>query len=199
MTISRTIREQVTGQIRDEVVSGRLAPGSVLRETELASRFGVSRGPIRDAFLQLSNEGYLAYQPNRGVTVRHPPDREDREFIADLRRQIEVHVITRGATTIDRSLMEETRLALADLRIACDNRDTAAVRRCDLAFHETVLMACGGETLVPAWRQLCSRMALAYERLTDFHEIYEEHERIFRALEAKDLDALRDGLRVNIT
>ena len=199
MPISRTIREQVTGQIRDEVVGGLLAPGSVLRETELAARFGVSRGPIRDAFLQLSNEGYLAYQPNRGVTVRHPPDREDRAFIADLRRQIEVHVTARGASNLDPGSLEEPRGALVDLRIACDSHDIASVRRCDLAFHEAILVACGGETLVPAWKQLCSRMALAYERLTDHQEVYEEHERIFRALEARDLSALTERLRANIT
>lgn len=199
MPISRTIREQVTDQIRDEVVGGRLAPGAVLRETELATRFGVSRGPVRDAFLQLSNEGYLAYQPNRGVTVRHPPDKADREFIADLRRQIEVHIASRGIGDVESEALEEARVALVDLRIACNSGDTAAIRRGDLAFHEALLMACGGESLLPAWKQLCSRMALAYERLEDSQQVFEEHERIFAALESGDLTALRDGLRANIT
>ncbi|TWT40675.1 GntR family transcriptional regulator [Botrimarina hoheduenensis] len=198
MPISRTIREQVTGQLRDEVVGGQLAPGSVLREAELAARFGVSRGPIRDAFLQLSNEGYLAYQPNRGVTVRHPPDQADREFIAALRRQIEGHVTARGVPSIDDSSLEDIRSLLVDLQIACNRGDTAAVRRCDLAFHEAILTACGGQSLIPAWKQLCSRMAFSYERLSGYKDVYTEHEKIFRDLESRDADALREGLRANI-
>ena len=79
--LTRTIREQVTNQIRDEVVAGKLPAGQPLREGHLAERFGVSRGPIRDAFLQLSQEGFLVYQANRGVTVRKPPEQGHRELM----------------------------------------------------------------------------------------------------------------------
>ncbi|MDP6721301.1 MAG: GntR family transcriptional regulator, partial [Pirellulaceae bacterium] len=94
--IARTIREQVTNQIRDDLVAGNFPDGCVLREAELAKRFGVSRGPIRDAFLQLTQEGFLAYEANRGVRLREPPDPENREFIVSLRIQIETFVIRKG-------------------------------------------------------------------------------------------------------
>ena len=51
-----SIREQITGKIRDELVAGNFEAGLPLRETEMAKRFGVNRGPVRDAFLQLSQE-----------------------------------------------------------------------------------------------------------------------------------------------
>ncbi|MEM9702887.1 MAG: GntR family transcriptional regulator [Planctomycetota bacterium] len=198
MPISRTIREQVTGQIRDEVLAGTLSSGSVLRETELAQRFGVSRGPVRDAFLQLSNEGYLAYEPNRGVTVRRPPDRSDREFIADLRRQVESYVVRKGGPDLSAQGLEEARSALEAMRVACTAGDRTALKRADLAFHETILTACGGEGLIPAWKHLCSRMALLYERLDDLDAAYEEHAKIFEALESGDIDGLERALRENI-
>ena len=97
MTLTpQTVREQVTNQIRDDLVSGRFEAGMMLRETELARRFGVSRGPVRDAFIQLSHEGYLTYQANRGVQVRLPRSPEDRKFITWLREQIECHLIQKG-------------------------------------------------------------------------------------------------------
>lgn len=198
MPISRTIREQVTDQIRDEVLAGRLSAGAVLRETELAERFGVSRGPIRDAFLQLSNEGYLAYEPNRGVTVRRPPDQSDRDFIADLRRQIEKYVTGQARFPLEAEAIEQVRLALDEMRLACDANDHAAVKRFDLSFHESLLLACGGENFVPAWKQLCSRMALVYERLSDLETVYEEHARILRALGAGDAPELARALQQNI-
>lgn len=198
MAISRTIREQVTGQIRDEVVAGDLAPGVVLRETDLAKRFGVSRGPIRDAFLQLSNEGYLAYEANRGVTVRHPPDRSDRDFIADVRAQIEVHVVTKGIELLNSESLESLRRSLDELEAACLSRDLVAIKRCDLGFHEAILSECGGESLLTTWKHLCSRMVLTYDRLSDLRQVQTEHERVYAALESRDLVELANALRDNI-
>lgn len=196
--ISRTIREQVTCQIRDEVIAGSLAAGAVLRETDLASRFGISRGPIRDAFLQLSSEGYLAYQPNRGVTVRDAPDQSDREFIAELRRQIEVYFITKELSTLSDESMQGIEAALGELSNACQSGELTAIKRCDLDFHEAILMACGGESLLPAWKQLCSRMVIAYGRLANIDLVLTEHTEVFEHLRSKDVAAVTTALQQNI-
>ena len=197
-SIPRTIREQVTSQIRDELVAGTFPAGSALRESELAERFGVSRGPIRDALLQLSNEGFLAYQANRGVTVRHPPDPDDREFITSLRTQLETHVIKKGIATLSEESINKIESALNKLKSACDSGDVAAIASCDMAFHQAVLVGCGGEDLVPAWKQLCSRMLLIYTRLTDYQQAYREHVQIFEALQAKKTQAAIAALKTNI-
>ena len=197
-SIPRTIREQVTSQIRDELVAGTFPAGSALRESELAERFGVSRGPIRDALLQLSNEGFLAYQANRGVTVRHPPDPDDREFITSLRTQLETHVIKKGIATLSEESINKIESALNNLKSACDSGDVAAIASCDMAFHQAVLVGCGGEDLVPAWKQLCSRMLLIYTRLTDYQQAYREHVQIFEALQAKKKQAAIAALKTNI-
>jgi DNA-binding GntR family transcriptional regulator len=197
-SIPRTIREQVTSQIRDELVAGTFPAGSALRESELAERFGVSRGPIRDALLQLSNEGFLAYQANRGVTVRHPPDPDDREFITSLRTQLETHVIKKGIATLSEESIQKIESALNNLKSACDSGDVAAIASCDMAFHQAILVGCGGEDLVPAWKQLCSRMLLIYTRLTDYQQAYREHVQIFEALQAKKKQAAIAALKTNI-
>ncbi len=198
MSLPLTIREQITSQIRDDLVAGNLSAGSTLREAEFAERFGVSRGPIRDAFLQLSQEGFLAYQANRGVTVRHPPDPEDREFITSLRKQLETHVVRKGIGKLSEASIAEVKAALDSLKTACDSRDVAAIARCDMRFHESVLIGCGGEDLVPAWRQLCSRMLLTYTRLDDYQQAYLEHVEIFEALRARKKQATIAAIKANI-
>jgi len=197
-SINRTIREQVTNQIRDEVVAGKFPAGQPLRESELAERFGVSRGPVRDAFLQLSQEGFLAYQANRGVTVRNPPDSRDHDFIVSLRQQIECHVIFRGREQLGEKEWTAIEEALAEIKEACATEDVARVARADMGFHERILIACGGEDFLPIWKWLCSQMFLAYSRLEDYSDVYSEHVAILEALKSGRKRDVVSTLKVNI-
>jgi DNA-binding GntR family transcriptional regulator len=198
-SITRTIREQVTDQIRDDVVAGNFPTGKPLRESELAERFGVSRGPIRDAFLQLSQEGFLAYQANRGVTVRQAPDAANRGFIVSLRQQIECYVIRRGLNQLDDQGVAKIEAALRDLKLACAGDDVAAVAHADMAFHEAVLLACGGEDFLAVWKLLCSQMLLTYTRLDNYEQVYDEHVEILEALKARKKQVLVATIKANIS
>jgi DNA-binding GntR family transcriptional regulator len=196
--VTRTIREQVTDQIRDDLLAGNFPAGQPLREGELAERFGVSRGPIRDAFLQLSQEGFLAYQANRGVTVRQPPDSDNRDFIVSLRQQIECFVIHRGLDQLSEAGLAKIETALAELHMACRGHDVAAVARCDMAFHEALLHACGGEDFLAVWKLLCSQMLLAYTRLDSYEQVYNEHATILDAVRAGKKNAATAAIEKNI-
>ena len=199
MTINQTIRDQVTDQIRNEVVSGRFPAGQPLREREFANRYGVSNGPVRDAFLQLAQEGFLAYQANRGVTVRQPPSPENQEFIISLRQQIEAFVIQ---DKLDRFRDEETIRPVAEtlkhLKAACVIGEVADIAVKDMAFHQAILQACGGSDFLPIWKWLCSQMMLIYSRLDDYMQVYEEHQTIFEALQNGKKDAVISAIKANI-
>lgn len=190
-TISRTIREQITDRIRDEPISGRMPTGS--RCAKGAGRtIRVSRGPVRDAFLQLTNEGFLAYQANCGVTVRTAMVGADRDFLMSLRWQIEEFVIRRGFSQMTDDHQEKMDAALDRLRVACRQKDVAAIARCDMEFHQTILIATGGEEFLPIWKQLCTQMLLAYSRFNNYSQIIQEHVAICEAFRKKRLkSALR--------
>ena len=194
----KTVREQVTNQIRDELVAGRFEAGTMLREIELANRFGVSRGPVRDAFIQLSHEGFLAYHANRGVMVRQPPKPEDRPFITSIRQQMEAHIIQNGLSEISDDGIQEVKKQLALLKTACEQGEAPRIALCDIEFHESILMSCGGEDLVGAWRQLCSRMLLTYSRLSNYEEAYEEHVVIFDAIKHREVETAVEAIKANI-
>ncbi|MBB3206738.1 DNA-binding GntR family transcriptional regulator [Rhodopirellula rubra] len=194
----KTVREQVTNQIRDDLLSGRFEAGSMLREIELASRFGVSRGPVRDAFIQLSHEGYLAYYANRGVMVRHPPNPEDRKFITAIRQDIETHVVLKGASQVTEESLKVVEVALDRLKAACDAGKATVIALRDVEFHESVLIACGGDDMLGAWRQLCSRMLLTYTRHENYAQTYREHFEIFTPLADNDAKSTVAAIRANI-
>ncbi len=194
-----SIREEITGKIRDELVAGAFEAGRPLRETKMAKRFGVSRGPIRDAFLQLSQEGFLAYHSNRGVTVRHPPALEDRSFVASLRSQIELHIVRKGFEKLNSESHAKIEVALAALKVACDSEDVIEVAKADMEFHRSILHECGGEEFIQTWRQLCARMLLTYSRLESFSEAYGEHEEIFELIKNQNLEETLSAIERNIT
>jgi DNA-binding GntR family transcriptional regulator len=62
-------RDVVAQALREDILSGRLAPGDRLREVDLAEQFHVSRVPVREALSQLQNEGFVTLVRYRGATV----------------------------------------------------------------------------------------------------------------------------------
>jgi len=70
----RTLAEELRLQIADEIVRGLLKPGTLLDETELASRFGVSRTPVREALRQLAASGLVDARAHRTAVVAQPDE-----------------------------------------------------------------------------------------------------------------------------
>jgi DNA-binding GntR family transcriptional regulator len=86
----RQLKDAVYLQLRDEIISGALAAGAVLREAELVTRFGVSKTPLRDALVRLQKDGFVDIPPYRSaVVVGYSP--------TDLREIYELRELLEGA------------------------------------------------------------------------------------------------------
>ena len=66
---NRTLWEQVRDRLREDILAGRLEPGTELSEVALARDFGTSRGPLREALGRLASEGLVTITPRRGAVV----------------------------------------------------------------------------------------------------------------------------------
>jgi len=64
-----TIADQIFAEIRQEIVEGRIPQGSKISEPELARRFGISRGPLREAMRRLESSSLVSRRPNVGARV----------------------------------------------------------------------------------------------------------------------------------
>jgi DNA-binding GntR family transcriptional regulator len=80
-------------RLREEIHSGALAPGTRLRQNEVAERFGVSTTPVREAFAQLQAEGLVRIDPHRGAVVFHPTAKDLLEYY-EIREVLETLAVT---------------------------------------------------------------------------------------------------------
>lgn len=196
--VFRTIREQVADRIRADVLSGRLLEGTSLREQSLARQYGVSRAPIRDALLQLTQEGLLVAKPNCGVKIASPSGEEIQPLVVKLRRKIELFALRKvfsKFTDADIDRLDET---VQRLKSACENEDLASVVQHDMALHRYILEATGNTDLLAMWLPIVSRMFLHYSRHRNMMESYREHVAIVDAIRKKDRKAAIDALMANI-
>lgn len=187
----RGLADEVADRIRDAVFDGIYAPGSQLRELELAEALGVSRGPVREALLKLEREGLVRSEWHRGATVTALSD-VDVDELDSLRAALEQLAV---GLVVDRAPEED--LAAVDAVVGRMERaaDEHEMVRCDLDFHDAVYAAAGHRRLREAWQAIRSQVHLfLLTRIgvdTDGYlaGIPAEHRRLADALRARDREA----------
>lgn len=149
----RALSRRIVDQLKRVIIAGELRPGDRVLETELAEQLGVSRGPVREAFRQLEQEGLLVSYPHRGTFVATVPEDEIEEVYA-LRAHLEGYAARR--VVIERR--DEALAVLGDLLEqmleAAAARDLPAVADIDLQFHDTLLELSGYQGLHRIWRSM---------------------------------------------
>ena len=196
--IFRTLPEQIAHRLRRDVLTGRLSPGEPLRETEISARFGVSRGPIREALRQLTQNGLLVHEPNKGARVAQNLSEDVRPLLVELRHTIEAYVLETVFGHISEEDLNHLAEILVDIQHACEDGDTAALVEHDLRFHQALVQCHKDRDLFAIWQPIMMRMLMNYGRHENLLDSYYEHRNILDAIRAGDLPAAQAALAVNI-
>jgi DNA-binding GntR family transcriptional regulator len=185
------LRDTVHGRLRDAIVDGTLAPGEVVRDTELATWLGVSRTPVREALLRLGETGLVRAAPGRSTVVAEIDLAEVREahaVVATMHRLAVAEAVAR-LTPADLDRMRE---ANARFAAAIDAHDTDAALAADDAFHAVAVDASANRALAtvldqfgPVVRRL-ERLRFASVAAADSVDL---HDRLVAACEAGDAEA----------
>lgn len=191
--------ESVSDQLRDEILDGRLPAGSRLVETELAERFGVSRGPIRDALSELARGGLAVDLPRRGTFVSSLTE-TDLEEVYVLRRAIEEAAVRLAIARATEADIAEMFKVLAEVEAAYQGGDLAAAWEADMAFHRTYCRLSGNGRLLALFDHLASqtvllmRTALAARESLGWTPPVELHRHIANSIAARDVDGAVDAV-----
>jgi len=174
--------------LREGILVGTLAPGQHLREVDTAKQLQVSRGPLREAFQRLIQEGLLEAQPARGVSV----PLLDSEAIADVylaREALETAAARILIKAGSQDALRDLRDALTRLREA-PSSDWAELVRCDLHWHGALVRGAGSKRLERMFDTLSAETRLCMLALEPFYpdrqQMVVEHGEIVEAISRRD-------------
>jgi len=189
---SPTLQSAVYTHLRELIVSGKLAPGTRLREVWLSEQLGVSRSPIREAIVQLSRDGLVTKKARNGDYVTHYTPKDVRE-IYDVRLAVELMAARRAIDHLTDARLHRLEQAAMECSSALQDGDIPLYGEKDQLFHFTLVDLAGNQRLSDILRQLAGQIqairvfvALDLDRVTRAEE---EHQRIvqaFRDRSAKD-------------
>ncbi len=160
----RSLTTLVLDQIRDLIITNKLALGDQLSENALSEQLGVSRTPVREAFLHLAAERLVEVRPQRGTFVFQYDLTELRE-ICELREVLETGAM-RGAIKLDRRRLVDRLTEQVEAAEAAILQGPAAYQSYDTAFHETLIKASDNRELIDAYQRISGRIRAIRYRLT---------------------------------
>lgn len=193
-----TIKDQIANELRADIISGVLPPESKLKEQELAARFGLSRGPVRDVILQLTKEGLLVSKNNCGASVNSVLDPKMQKLMINLRRNIEAFAIEQLKDKLTESDFAELETILDDLQAAFEAEDFTEVTNVDISFHSYLIHKAGGDELKNIWYPYVMRMRLNYKRIRSSEACVDEHREILEALKNGETAKAIKAVKANI-
>jgi DNA-binding GntR family transcriptional regulator len=178
----------VADALREKILHGALPAGERLRQDAIASRFGVSQMTVREAFRQLTSEGFLKAEPRRGVSVASMSADEAQE-ITELRSAIEAKALAWAIPLLSKADLEAAARTLVDLDKA---KNTDRIIALNARFHETLYAASKKERTL----SLIATLRLNFERYLRFtwEETYhleqsqQEHREILEFCRNRDVD-----------
>ncbi len=151
-------RDQITERLREDVFTGRMAAGEKVTEAKLAERFGVSRGPIREAVSLLTSEGLFVSKQNCGVTVAPPVPEAIRDLVLPVRQTIEVFAFKQIMATLGPDDFRYWDDVVSRMERACRAGEWQQLPQLDLAFHRYVLERAGSPDLLAIWQTIVTRL-----------------------------------------
>lgn len=196
-----TAQDKTYGWLKSHIAGLPPGEGVFLTEGVVAAEAGVSRTPVREAFLRLEVEGLLTILPKKGAYV---PPISDAEVEATMQARLLVEQWA-AAQVVDRveDVLPVLRDLLEEQRSLLDAGDTRAFIEADRAFHRTVVAAAGNEVLSTFYESLRDRQIRMGIRAVSSHAsrgaaVIDEHGAIIDALATADPGRAEDAIRAHL-
>jgi len=185
----QSLTARVQGALERMIVGGELTSGARINEKRLSARFGVSRGPIREACRALTQAGLLTAVPNRGMFVRELALKEVLELY-DVRAALDDLAGRTLATRITPAQLESLERLVAEMDAAAAQTDLDKYYPLNFRFHDQLLRLAGNQRLITLYGTLVKELHVFRRRGLleegSMRVSNEEHRRVVAALAQGD-------------
>ncbi|MFI6601143.1 GntR family transcriptional regulator [Nonomuraea sp. NPDC050536] len=185
----RTLRDEVTAELRRRIMSGELKQGERLVEDRLAAQLGVSRNPVRESIRILSAEGFVEVIPRIGAAVARLSSAEAEELF-DVRMAIEGLAARLAARKATPASAARLRRVLEDAKQAVESGSLDAVADLNTAFHRAVGEVAGNSYLNLMMTPMLQRAQWVFSQTAAIRgpHSWTEHVSLCEAIAAGDED-----------
>ncbi len=200
---NKTLIEEVTDRLRQEIVSGALSPDAQLVERKLATAYGVSTIAIRDAFARLAEEGLVQRVPRRGAFVAELSSDALRD-LTRVRIVLEQLAVELAMAHWTPAVEAKLREIVAEMRVAGKAVDAQRLLELDLAFHRTILTTAASNALSDVLTRQGSRIEHFLRRANatlaphEARTVGEVHEKLLDAAASGDVARAQAAMEQHI-
>ncbi|MBE0462567.1 MAG: GntR family transcriptional regulator [Halomonadaceae bacterium] len=196
---TESVRQRLYQVLRQSIIQMVLPPGKALSEKEVADAFSVSRQPVREAFIRLSEAGLVEVRPQRGtyvVKISQGAVLEAR-FV---REAVEVAVVRQAtAKGLAPDVLTELHDLLERQRRCIEPHDTIRFYRLDERFHKTLSLAVGQQAAWKVIEEVRAQMDrvryLSVPDTTPIARLIDQHAHIVSAIEDRDIAMAEQAMR----
>lgn len=196
-----SISSSVYSHIKENILSGAIAPGAHLLEAQIAEQMGISRAPVREAFLQLEADGLVEARVNQGTFVRVLSN-DDVWEIYTARSLIEGYAASLAAERATPEDIERLRKLLNDVLDTAKKGEYQATVVADFNFHRMIWQISGhkilGEILQRLENQIRMFMAMQAPLFEHLYDSVKDHKEIFEFISRGDPEAARSSTETHI-
>ena len=188
--------------IKQAIITGNLAPGDRLREADIAAQMGISRGPVREAFSRLAQEGLIHSHPYRETVVAEMNPEQTEEIFVPIRRILESYAAQHACEILNDRDYAHLETLIQEMETACKDENLDQLTSLDMQFHSFLIESTGNAAIQALWNIIIAKIhaRLLYQGI--HHDRLEvvprQHREYLSYIRANDTERIREHLTTHI-
>jgi GntR family transcriptional regulator of gluconate operon len=191
--------DQIAHRLRIDIIRGAISDGTHLAEDAIASRFDVSRGPVRDALRQLESEGLV--ESRRKRLYARSLGMGDIEELYALREALESLALRLAIERAGAKAWDGVQGIVEEMRVAGELDDFERFANADMDFHTSFYRLSESRRLMEAWRPYQRTFSVLFEmsNTPDIPSAVADHQGFLDVVRSGDADAAVHRLHIHLT
>ena len=199
----KSLSTLVAERLREAIIDGEFALGAMIPEESLATSFGVSRTPVREALGQLQLAGLVTVRPQRGSYV-FEATAEDVAALCEFRSLIEPRAAELAWRHAREATIAAASTAITEMGAARRQRDAVRYSRADTRLHEAFVNHCGNPYVQSAYAVAGAKIAALRTQLSAAADVlnpagFEQHKRLLELFRKGDFAGFEALMREHVT